>query len=213
MSPCEAAPRLTILPCLPIYPSDSNAHFFFQAEDGIRDVAVTGVQTCALPISEPNAPRRVARRRALRQSRASALPSGVPGTRRNRKLRTNTAKAKNRTPAVNFESNAPARLKAKRKTFPRVGSRHRLENVHSASSENSVNATSVCTRGPKARNAGVLTYRLRQSSPPHAPPSRLARTYTAHPSASISNSIGNRAHLSKVFGSFHLSSSHSPNTH
>src|SRR2546429_7761184 len=25
---------------------------FFQAEDGIRDVAVTGVQTCALPISE-----------------------------------------------------------------------------------------------------------------------------------------------------------------
>src|SRR2546429_3997485 len=27
--------------------------FFFQAEDGIRDVAVTGVQTCALPISKP----------------------------------------------------------------------------------------------------------------------------------------------------------------
>src|SRR5205809_2457349 len=25
--------------------------FFFQAEDGIRDVAVTGVQKCALPIS------------------------------------------------------------------------------------------------------------------------------------------------------------------
>src|SRR5687768_18600039 len=29
--------------------------FFFQAEDGIRDVAVTGVQTCALPISVPMA--------------------------------------------------------------------------------------------------------------------------------------------------------------
>src|SRR5256884_9825564 len=28
-------------------------YFFFQAEDGIRDVAVTGVQTCALPISSP----------------------------------------------------------------------------------------------------------------------------------------------------------------
>src|SRR5205809_1897824 len=27
--------------------------FFFQAEDGIRDVAVTGVQTCALPICNP----------------------------------------------------------------------------------------------------------------------------------------------------------------
>src|SRR5205807_4171667 len=25
-------------------------HFFFQAEDGIRDYKVTGVQTCALPI-------------------------------------------------------------------------------------------------------------------------------------------------------------------
>ena len=33
--------------------------FFFQAEDGIRDYKVTGVQTCALPISlktVPNAP-------------------------------------------------------------------------------------------------------------------------------------------------------------
>src|SRR5256886_10432678 len=31
--------------------------FFFQAEDGIRDLTVTGVQTCALPISgEPDRP-------------------------------------------------------------------------------------------------------------------------------------------------------------
>src|SRR2546422_2101223 len=30
--------------------------FFFQAEDGIRDVAMTGVQTCALPISGRIAP-------------------------------------------------------------------------------------------------------------------------------------------------------------
>src|SRR5256885_3426716 len=28
------------------------AFFFFQAEDGIRDYKVTGVQTCALPICE-----------------------------------------------------------------------------------------------------------------------------------------------------------------
>src|SRR5262249_56624914 len=27
--------------------------FFFQAEDGIRDWSVTGVQTCALPICHP----------------------------------------------------------------------------------------------------------------------------------------------------------------
>src|SRR2546425_11617029 len=29
--------------------------FFFQAEDGIRDKLVTGVQTCALPISDTTA--------------------------------------------------------------------------------------------------------------------------------------------------------------
>src|SRR5205085_8528078 len=28
----------------------SSRFFFFQAEDGIRDLTVTGVQTCALPI-------------------------------------------------------------------------------------------------------------------------------------------------------------------
>src|SRR5256885_6733534 len=31
--------------------ADMIAIFFFQAEDGIRDYKVTGVQTCALPIS------------------------------------------------------------------------------------------------------------------------------------------------------------------
>src|SRR6266478_8256288 len=30
-------------------------YFFFQAEDGIRDLTVTGVQTCALPISKAQA--------------------------------------------------------------------------------------------------------------------------------------------------------------
>src|SRR3989449_8848355 len=37
--------------------------FFFQAEDGIRDVAVTGVQTCALPICAGSVLRRPDRRR------------------------------------------------------------------------------------------------------------------------------------------------------
>src|SRR3712207_6928651 len=31
----------------------TNSCFFFQAEDGIRDIGVTGVQTCALPIFGP----------------------------------------------------------------------------------------------------------------------------------------------------------------
>src|SRR5207248_4635078 len=32
-------------------PAASGEFFFFQADDGIRDRTVTGVQTCALPIS------------------------------------------------------------------------------------------------------------------------------------------------------------------
>src|SRR3989441_2372722 len=44
--------------------------FFFQAEDGIRDKLVTGVQTCALPISD-------SRTRITAKSRAShANPAG-----------------------------------------------------------------------------------------------------------------------------------------
>src|SRR5256885_6975482 len=39
--------------------------FFFQAEDGIRDYKVTGVQTCALPISRTKQP--VVARQAIGQ--------------------------------------------------------------------------------------------------------------------------------------------------
>src|SRR5687767_12932628 len=35
---------------VPSFVSGAMANFFFQAEDGIRDKLVTGVQTCALPI-------------------------------------------------------------------------------------------------------------------------------------------------------------------
>src|SRR5207247_5940241 len=47
--------------------------FFFQAEDGIRDPLVTGVQTCALPISEaPTPPDRIpAPGRSLRSGRSN----------------------------------------------------------------------------------------------------------------------------------------------
>src|SRR5688572_22170747 len=40
--------------------------FFFQAEDGIRDLTVTGVQTCALPIFAEQRRVRFARRPAVR---------------------------------------------------------------------------------------------------------------------------------------------------
>src|SRR5438046_6318354 len=40
--------------------------FFFQAEDGIRDWSVTGVQTCALPIFDAERPTAVHRGRPFR---------------------------------------------------------------------------------------------------------------------------------------------------
>src|SRR3989454_2985788 len=44
--------------------------FFFQAEDGIRDYKVTGVQTCALPILQPGGEFRLAPKRAQPIERA-----------------------------------------------------------------------------------------------------------------------------------------------
>src|SRR2546430_9335503 len=46
--------RLTLIP---IKSFSVCCVFFFQAEDGIRDLTVTGVQTCALPIYFPRAAR------------------------------------------------------------------------------------------------------------------------------------------------------------
>src|SRR5438046_9432196 len=57
--------------------------FFFQAEDGIRDWSVTGVQTCALPICRSG--RRARGRPGVRRSVAGP---GVPrGARMNSRLR------------------------------------------------------------------------------------------------------------------------------
>src|SRR5947209_13079694 len=53
--------------------------FFFQAEDGIRDIGVTGVQTCALPIylSTPGELRFTARGGALRVVAITGTPAEV----------------------------------------------------------------------------------------------------------------------------------------
>src|SRR5690349_22366440 len=73
--------------------------FFFQAEDGIRDLYVTGVQTCALPIYAPggDAPDPAARaaapggsrrtgNRARSMNRGSA-PRSSPDARSRRRAR------------------------------------------------------------------------------------------------------------------------------
>src|SRR2546425_2982484 len=57
--------------------------FFFQAEDGIRDKLVTGVQTCAIPILFGLRPEEVARAVgrlvATRALRADCVVDGWPG--------------------------------------------------------------------------------------------------------------------------------------
>src|SRR5688572_33435956 len=63
--------------------------FFFQAEDGIRDLTVTGVQTCALPISStdcqiptsvlPTTIASMATRNESRPGRARFQGNGIAG--------------------------------------------------------------------------------------------------------------------------------------
>src|SRR5438445_7942702 len=71
--------------------------FFFQAEDGIRDIGVTGVQTCALPISRSSAAGRgpagrarsgttaAAPARSRSEERRVGKESGWPGWSHHRK--------------------------------------------------------------------------------------------------------------------------------
>src|SRR5205807_7392007 len=55
--------------------------FFFQAEDGIRDYKVTGVQTCALPISGPTS-RPASRTTAATKRSRPSTPRRPPTPRR-----------------------------------------------------------------------------------------------------------------------------------
>src|SRR5438445_2416603 len=59
---------------IPIDAEMAQLHFFFQAEDGIRDIGVTGVQTCALPISNTAS---CGNRSAMRSNHARGS-TGVP---------------------------------------------------------------------------------------------------------------------------------------
>src|SRR3989449_6672327 len=71
--------------------------FFFQAEDGIRDVAVTGVQTCALPISRAGGRRRASPFRG--RAPYPAFPRTRPRTGRRAPIRSEFARAGPAPPA------------------------------------------------------------------------------------------------------------------
>src|SRR2546430_12359598 len=53
--------------------------FFFQAEGGIRDLTVTGVQTCALPISNSGCCASKSAQPAIRKETTLEAPMAEPG--------------------------------------------------------------------------------------------------------------------------------------
>src|SRR5256885_12018145 len=86
--------------------------FFFQAEDGIRDYKVTGVQTCALPISagQPGAP--AGRAGRLRRSGTLARQVLLVGRRVRRRTETGATLIVAEPPAgSDIHKPSPARLR------------------------------------------------------------------------------------------------------
>src|SRR5256886_4873980 len=81
--------------------------FFFQAEDGIRDLTVTGVQTCALPILAPRLARLWTKARQYKPASASTsystgtesvdrVPSGMSYRTRSRTPRSAWSRSEER---------------------------------------------------------------------------------------------------------------------
>src|SRR2546425_7774805 len=88
--------------------------FFFQAEDGIRDKLVTGVQTCALPISRRKADFFPPKMQTAQLQPASAMP----GTARPPK-----ARSEEHTSELQSLAYLVCRLLLEKKKQPRLASR------------------------------------------------------------------------------------------
>src|SRR5437773_7435802 len=91
----------------------SGASFFFQAEDGIRDRDVTGVQTCALPISA-----------LADQSQARSVAAGAAG------MATESARAvggPTRRSVTGFSRSPPESVSLSPSSFMQIGRASRRE--------------------------------------------------------------------------------------
>src|SRR2546422_5831320 len=86
--------------------------FFFQAEDGIRDVAVTGVQTCALPILQPT----------LSPTMASSIPGSLTCRSPSRPRRSRDARSEEHTSELQSRLHLVCRLLLEKKN-ERLGRR------------------------------------------------------------------------------------------
>src|SRR5256886_4761085 len=97
--------------------------FFFQAEDGIRDLTVTGVQTCALPICTPSTPpttcaaARCASRfaRYARQEQCGAAALGGEGRRQKTETARSAFRSEEHTSELQSQSNLVCRLLLEKK--------------------------------------------------------------------------------------------------
>src|SRR2546430_8637887 len=89
--------------------------FFFQAEDGIRDLTVTGVQTCALPISSSSRSRGGSRRRASAARKCGCSAAACGTTPRSR--------SEEHTSELQSQSNLVCRLLLEKKKKPSVHDR------------------------------------------------------------------------------------------
>src|SRR5437773_10218309 len=125
--------------------------FFFQAEDGIRDRDVTGVQTCALPICV----QRGADRRAVVRRRAHAL--GRDGARGGRQPRHGAVGGNRHPSAVHADLRPGQRAR-------RPGRRARRRH-HPGAVELSVRAPGVLPDRRRGRRAGVAARPVRRRAP------------------------------------------------
>src|SRR2546430_11738150 len=91
--------------------------FFFQAEDGIRDLTVTGVQTCALPICVPAGSGRVQEAEAALPARA-ALRAAEPRVR-----------SEEHTSELQSQSNLVCRLLLEKKKKKHKHIEHRVASI------------------------------------------------------------------------------------
>src|SRR2546430_12576221 len=86
--------------------------FFFQAEDGIRDLTVTGVQTCALPISPMSC-------RAIRMASRSAAATARAGVRQPARPIRRGWRSEEHTSELQSQSNLVCRLLLEKKKIIR----------------------------------------------------------------------------------------------
>src|SRR2546430_8372822 len=87
--------------------------FFFQAEDGIRDLTVTGVQTCALPISSPTGSPASTGRPTPSVTWATPRPTRSARSRSS----TSTARSEEHTSELQSQSNLVCRLLLEKKNI------------------------------------------------------------------------------------------------